>query len=100
VVWDVLGKVIQSSARFGLSDRLEVHVDHVRIPVGNGKRAEKTKGRSLNILSSINRSIFVVKTAYLCLDHALLIAMAPVNGGPKYESYKKVDACKNLSNIS
>ena len=25
VVWDVLGKIIQSNARFVLSDRLEVH---------------------------------------------------------------------------
>ena len=33
----VLSKVIQSNARFGLTDRLEVHLDHVRIPVGNGK---------------------------------------------------------------
>lgn len=37
VVWDVLGKVIQSKARFGLSDRLEVHLDHVRIPAGTGR---------------------------------------------------------------
>ena len=42
LVWAVLGKVIQSNARFGLSDRLELHLDHVRMPVSNGKRAEKT----------------------------------------------------------
>jgi len=48
VVCAVLGKVIQSNAILGLSDRLEVHVDHVRMPVGNGKKAEKTKGRSLD----------------------------------------------------
>ena len=30
VVWAVLGKVIQSNARFVLSDRLEVQLDHVR----------------------------------------------------------------------
>jgi hypothetical protein len=35
VVWDVLGKVIQSNARFGLTDRLEVRKDHVRMPAGN-----------------------------------------------------------------
>jgi len=40
VVWGVLGKVVQSNARFGLFDRLEVHLDHVRVPVGNGR--EKT----------------------------------------------------------
>ena len=44
LIWAVLSKVIQSNARFGLTDRLEVHLDHVRIPVGNGKSAEKTKG--------------------------------------------------------
>jgi hypothetical protein len=65
VVWAVLGKVIQSNARFCLSDRLEVHLDHVRMPVGNGKRAEKKKGRSLDVLSAIKRSI-VVKAAFLC----------------------------------
>ena len=61
VVWAVLGKVIQSNARFRLSDRLEVHLDHVRMPVGNG--GVKTKGRSLDVLSAIKRSI-VVKAAF------------------------------------
>ena len=41
LISDVLSKVIQSNARFGLTDRLEVHLDHVRIPVGNGKLALK-----------------------------------------------------------
>jgi len=45
VVWSVLGKVVQSNARFGLSDRLEIHLDHFRMPAGNGR--EKTKGRFL-----------------------------------------------------
>ena len=34
-------KVIQSNARFGLTDRLEVHLDHVGMPTGNGRMAEK-----------------------------------------------------------
>jgi hypothetical protein len=38
VVWDVLGKVIHSNARFGLSDRLELRLDHVTMPAGNGKK--------------------------------------------------------------
>ena len=86
VVWDVLGKVIQSNARFGLTNRLEVHLDHVRMPAGNGR--EKTKGRSLTVLSAIKKSIVVVKAAFLCLAHALIIAMARVNGDPKYKSYR------------
>ena len=32
VVWSVLGKVIQSNARFALTDRFEVYFDHVRMP--------------------------------------------------------------------
>jgi len=43
VVWGVLGKVVQSNAWFGLCDRLEVHLDHVMMSAGTGKRAEKTK---------------------------------------------------------
>ena len=84
VVWSDLGKVVQSNARFVLGDRLEVHLDHVRMPVGNG--CEKTKGRSLNVKSAIEKS-FVVKTAFLCLAHALIIAIAKVNGDPKYAAY-------------
>ena len=37
VIWDVLGKVIQSNAMFGLSDRIEVSLDHVSLTTGNGR---------------------------------------------------------------
>ena len=47
VVWDVLGNVIQSNASFALTDRLEVHLDHVRMLVGNGNGGVKTKWRPL-----------------------------------------------------
>jgi len=87
VVWSVLGKDIQSNARVAFTDRLEVHLDHVRMPAGNG--AVKTKGRSLDLLSAIKRSVVVVKAAFLCLAHALIIAMAKVNGDSKYESYRQ-----------
>ena len=36
VIWGVLGKINQINARFGLSDRLEVHLHHVRMPAVNG----------------------------------------------------------------
>jgi hypothetical protein len=42
VVWSVLDKVVQSNARFDLTDRLEVHLDHVRMPAANGR--EKRRG--------------------------------------------------------
>lgn len=47
VVWDVLRKVIQSNVRFVLTDRFEVHLDHVKMPVGNGIGGVKTKWRPL-----------------------------------------------------
>jgi hypothetical protein len=65
VILDVLGKVVQSTARFGLVDRLEVHLDHISMPVGNGKHAQKTKGRSLNLLSAVKRRTVLVKAAFL-----------------------------------
>jgi hypothetical protein len=86
VVWSVFGKVIQSNARFALTDRLEVHLDHVRTPAGN--RVAKTKGRSLDVLSSIKKSIVTLKAAVLCLANALIIAIARVNNDPKYASYR------------
>jgi len=85
VVWSVLGKVIQSNAKFALTDRLEVHLDHVRMPAGNGR--EKRKGRSLDLLSAIKKSIVTVKAAFLCLAHALIIAMAKVNGDSNFKLY-------------
>jgi len=85
VVWSVLGKVIQSNARFALTDRLEVHLDPVRLPAVNG--VVKTKGRSLDVPSAIKKSI-VVKAAFLCLAHALIIAIAMVNNDSKYVSYR------------
>ena len=94
VVCAVLGKVIQNNATFGLSDRLEVHLDHVRMPVGNG--GVKTEGRFLAILSAIKTSIVVVKAAFLCLAHALVIAMAKVNSDSKNELYRHGKALKKL----
>jgi len=84
VIWSVLGKVVHNNARFGLNDHLEVHLDHVKMPAGNGR--EKTRGWPLDVMSAIKKSM--VKTAFLCLAHALIIAMARVNGDPKYTLYR------------
>lgn len=86
VVWSVLGKVIQINARFALPDHLGVHLDHVKMPVGNGQ--EKTKGRSLDVLSAIKKSIVVVNAFFLWLVHALIIAMSRVNNDTKFKSYR------------
>ena len=43
MVLDVLGKDIQSNDRFGVTDRLKVHLYHVRMLAGIAKMAGKTK---------------------------------------------------------
>jgi len=96
VVWCVLAKVIQSNARFGLSARIEVHLDHVRMPAGDGR--VKTKERSLDVMSK--RSIVIVKSALNCLAHALIIAMTRVNGDPKYQLYRHRKGLKKHVEIS
>jgi len=92
VVWAVLGKVIQSNARFGLIDRLEVHLYHVIMPAGNG--GVRTERRSLDVMSAIKKSIVTVKAALNCFAYALIIAMARVNGDPMYQSYRDGEGLK------
>jgi hypothetical protein len=48
--------------------------------VGNGR--VKTKGRSLDVMSAIKKSI-VVKVVMNCLAYALVIVIAKCNGDPK-----------------
>jgi len=57
------------------------------MPAGNGR--EKTKGRCIDVLSATKKVIAVVKAAFLCLVHSLIIAKALVSGDPKYKSCKK-----------
>lgn len=83
---DFLGKVIQSNARLVLRERLEVDLDHARMPVGNGRMAEKTKGRPVDVLSVINKSTVFMTPAFFCLARALITAMARGNDDPKYKS--------------
>jgi hypothetical protein len=54
VVWYTLENVIQSNSRFALTDRLVVHLDHIRMPVSNGrKKTKERKGRSFDVLIAI-----------------------------------------------
>ena len=67
-----------------------MQLEHVRIPVGNGKLAEKSIGRSLDVLSAIRKSIVAVNAA-LCLAHALIIAMVLVMVTPSTHYIHKVN---------
>jgi len=92
VVWGVLGKIVQSNSMFGLSDHLEMNLDHVRMRAGNYRTAEKTKGRSLDVMSAIKNNIEVVKAAFLCLAHALINPVSKINRDRKYALYRD-DKC-------
>jgi hypothetical protein len=59
------------------------------MPVGFGRVAIKSKGRPLEIMAHLKRSIVQVKAETNCLAQALLIAKARVDNDPNYNSYRK-----------
>lgn len=69
VAWSVLGNVINNNAEFVLTIPLEVHLDHVEMPVGNGRILRRLKSSLWTFLSSLKRRINVVKAALLWLTH-------------------------------
>jgi hypothetical protein len=81
VIWSVFEKVAHSNARFDVSDTLVVTVHSVKLPVGYGKHAMKSKGRPLSVLAHLKRSIVEVKAEGNCLALALIIAIAKVENG-------------------
>jgi len=83
VIWSVFEKVAQSNARFNALDKLVMTVHSVRMPIGHG-RGIATKGRPLDIMVHLKKSIVKVKAKNNCLAHALVIAKAKVDGDPKY----------------
>jgi hypothetical protein len=78
VIWNVLGRVALSNARFGVMDRLVIVVHSV-----------KTKGRQLSVMAHLKRSIIKVKAEQNCLAHALVIAIAKFNDDPNYKSNRQ-----------
>jgi hypothetical protein len=87
VIWSVFAKVAQSNARFNALDRLVVTVHSVKMPIGNGLGI-KAKGRQLETMVRLKRSIIEVKAAENCLAHALIISIARVTNDPNYKSYR------------
>jgi hypothetical protein len=60
VIWSVFEKVSQSNSRFNALDKLVIEVHSVKMPVGFGKTALKTKGRPLSVMAHLKRSIVEV----------------------------------------
>jgi len=72
VIWSLFEKVAQSNARFNALDKLVMTVHSVRMPIDHGKTT--SKGRPLEIMACLKRSIVQVKAESNCLAHALIFA--------------------------
>jgi hypothetical protein len=57
------------------------------MPVGFGR--VKTKGRPVDVMAHIKRSIIEVKSEENCLAHALVIAIAKATNDPNYKAYRQ-----------
>jgi len=88
VIWSVFENVSQSNSRFNVLDTLVVTVHSVRMPVGYGRCALKSRGRPLSVMAHLKRSIVEVKAEQNCLAHALVITIAKVDNDPNYKAYR------------
>jgi len=83
----VFSKVSESNARYNVMDRMIVAIHSVKMPVGFGKTAVKSKGRTLSVMAHVKHSIIEVKTDTDCLALAIIIAIARLTKDPSYKSY-------------
>ena len=99
VIRSVFEKVVQSNAKFNaldslvttsrLSRALNLALDWVVMPVRFGRSAVKTKGRQLDVMTHLKKSIVQVKAEENCLAHALVIAIARFEKDQNYDSYRR-----------
>ena len=78
VILSLVQKVSQSNARFNALDKLIMTVHSVRMPVGFGKHAIKSRDRPLPVMDHLKRSVVEVQASVNCLAHAIIIAIAKV----------------------
>jgi len=88
VILSLVQKVSQSNSRFNALDKFIMTVHSVRMTVGLGKRAIKSRGRPLSVMAHLKASVVEVKTAENCLTHAI-IAIAKVENGPDCKAYRQ-----------
>jgi hypothetical protein len=89
VIWSVFSKVAQSNARFNALDRLTFVIHSVKMPMGFGRKSVKSKGRPLEEMAHLKRSIIEVKADTNCLAHAPIIGIARLTKDPNYNSYRQ-----------
>jgi hypothetical protein len=89
VILQLFEKVAHSNAKFNALDPLIVTVHSVKMPVGFGGNGLKSKGRQLDTMVHLKRSIVHVNADENCLAHALVIAIAKVENDPNYKAYSQ-----------
>jgi len=87
VILNVWQQVTQSNSRFNALDKLVLEVHSVKMPVGFGGDGIKSKGRPLDVLAHLKRSIVKVKAETNCLAHPIVIAIAKITNDPNYKAY-------------
>jgi len=92
----VFEKVSLPNSRFNALDTLVVNVHSVRMPVGFGKRAIKSKFRPLSVMAQFKISVVEVKAEDKSLAKALIIAIAKVENDPNYVAYRQ---CRKLRRV-
>jgi hypothetical protein len=88
LLWSVFDKLTQSNARLGALDKLRMAVHSVKMPVGFGKNAIKTKCRPLSVMAHLKKSIVEVRAEQNCLAHVLIITIARLTNDPNYKAYR------------
>jgi len=85
----VFQKVSQSDSRFNALDTLVVAVHSVKMSVGFGTSAFKSRGRRLSVMAHLKRSIVELQAEENCLAHALIIAITKVDEDPNYKAFRQ-----------
>jgi hypothetical protein len=76
-MFTVLGaKAFKSNSRFNALNKLFLTVHSVRMPVGFGTRAIKSRTLPLSVMAQLKRSVMEVQESENCLAHAIIIAIA------------------------
>jgi hypothetical protein len=70
-IWKLFEKVPQSNAKFNALEHLIVTMHSVKMPVGFGGNGLKSKGRQIDTLAHLKKSIVLVNAEENCLAHVV-----------------------------
>ena len=82
-------KCLMSNSRFDALDTPVVTVHSVRMPLGFGKSAIKSRGIRLSVMAHLKTCVVEVKPEENCLAQALVIFIAKVENDPDYKAYRQ-----------